>query len=218
MDLTLYSKMIGANNSNITQAYINDTILHVNDMFAKSPSFQVMDFDGVDTDTIISHKKSNVLDILLRPQSVLNKGIYASFEGDTYLITEFVKNEIYPKATVELCNASIKWKHSDNVHEFKCIVKGNTYEKDDGNSFVITSEGEISILVQYNADTKTIKPNQRFIFGNSAYEVISIDEVTSVYNGKGVLKLGVKYTSATDTDDKTNQIADSSGNSGWGEW
>lgn len=218
MDLALYSKMIGANNSNITQAYINDTILHVNDMFEKSPSFKIMDFDGVPTDVIINHKKSNLLDILLRPRSILNKGIYASFEGDSYLITEFVKNEIYPKATIELCNASIKWKSNDSVYEFKCIIKGNSYEKDGGSPLIATSESEISILVQYNNETKTIKPSQRFIFGNSAYEVVSIDEVTNVYNEKGILKLGIRYASATDTDDKENQIADSSGNSGWGEW
>lgn len=215
MDLTLYQKMIGANES-VTQAYINDTIIHVNDMFSKSPSFKQMQFDSVDTDTIVSRKKSNVIDILLRPQIKVNKGIYTTYDSDTYLLTEFVANEIYPKATIELCNASIKWKDNTNtIKEYNCIVKGDSYKESD-DSLVITSDGQVKILVQYNDDTKTIKPNQRFIFGNSAFEVDSIDEVSEVYKGKGILKLTVKYTSATDTDDKTNQIADTSGNSGWG--
>jgi hypothetical protein len=209
--------MIGTSNS-ITQAFINDSIAQVNDDFDKSPSFKKIQLDGVQTDCIINHKKSNVLDILLRPQSVITKGLYVTFNTDTFLLTEFIANEIYPKATLELCNANIKWKDSANVvKEFKCIVKGESY-KEVEDKLVVTSESEIAILVQYNDETKTIKPNQRFIFGNSAFEVTSIDEVSNVYKGKGILKLGVKYTSATDTDDKTNQIADKSGNSGWGGW
>lgn len=223
MDLTLYQKMIGTNNSSVTQAYINDTIIHVNDMFEKSPSFRKMQFDGVLTGCIINHKKSNALDILLRPQSEYNVGVYVEYKDDTFILTEFVANEIYPKATLQLCNASIKWKHEDgSIKEYRCIVSGNSYKVADVDTrdkrLVATSEGEIAIYVQYNENTKTIRPNQRFIFGNSAFEVTSIDEVTNVYKNKGILKLDVKYTNATNSDDKINQVADTSGNSGWGAW
>jgi hypothetical protein len=221
MDLTLYQKMIGENNSSITQAYINDTITHVNDMFSKSPSFEQMKFDGVFIDTIISHKKSNVLDLLLRPQTSLNKGIYAVYETDTYLLTEFIANEIYPKATIALCNSFLKWKDDLGVvKEYKCVIKGNTFNNDQKKDVneLIASTGQIQVLVQYNDETKTIKPNQRFIFGNSAYVVDTIDDISNVYKNKGIINLVVKAVSTTDTDDKINQVADSTGNSGWGGW
>lgn len=58
----------------------------------------------------------------------------------------------------------------------------------------------------------------RFMFDDSIYEVKSIDSVSNVYENSGVLKLGMKFANTSESDDKENQIADSSGNSGWGEW
>lgn len=220
MDLTLYQKMIGATNTSVTQAYINDTIAHVNDIFGKSPTFKQIEIDGVQTDCILNHtKKSTVLDLLFRPQSVLNKGMYALIGADTYMITEFIPNEIYPKATLELCNSILKWKDSlGDIKEFKCIVKSDTYNSESDRQVYI-SDSELYVMVQYNDDTKKIKPTQRFIFSDRAYEVIQTDVVTNVYNDVGYIKLGVKSVGITTTDDKTNQVADSSGNSGWeGGW
>lgn len=218
MDLTLYQKMIGANNSNMTQAYINDSINHVNDMFSKSPSYRQVKIDGVDSDCIINRKKSKQMDLLLRPNTIVSEGAYVDFKEDTYIVLDFIENEIYPKANASLCNRTLKWKASNGeVYEYKCFVKGATYEEDKTKT-VYTSEGELIVYVQYNDYTRTIKPQTRFIFDESVYEVSSIDNVSNVYNGKGVLKLGMTFTNTTATDDKENQIADSSGNSGWGGW
>jgi hypothetical protein len=219
MDLTLYQKMIGATNTSLTQAYINDTIVHVNDIFDKSPTFKQIQVNDTPTDCIINHtKKSTVLDLLFRPKSVLNKGMYVLIDSNTYMVTDFVPNEIYPKAIVELCNSTLKWKDSSGtLKEYKCIVTGSTYDENQDKQ-VFTSDSKLIVLVQYNDDTKTIKPTQRFVFGENAYEVETIDAVSSIYNGVGIIKFGVKFTSVTATDDTTNQVADDSGNSGWGSW
>lgn len=219
MDLTLYQKMIGANNSNITQAYINDTIVHVNDMFSKSPSYRQVLIDGVESDCIINRKKSHQLDLLLRPSSLIDAGSYVEMKQSTYIILDFIENEIYPKANASLCNRFLRWKDGEGeIKEYKCFVKGTTYEENDDTQIVYNSDGELTVQVQYNNDTKSIKPQMRFIFDESVYEVSSIDSVSNVYDGKGVLKLVLKFANLTDTDDKENQIADDSGNSGWGEW
>lgn len=218
MDLTLYQKMLGRNNPNMTQAIINDTIVHVNDMFAKSPSYRIVKINGVEADCIINRKKSKKIDLLLRPNSVVDLGSYVEIEDDTYLIVDSLDNEVYPKADVELCNRVLKWKDSTGIiREYQCSAQGETYEVDD-TKVLYSSEGELKVQVQYNQDTKTIKPQMRFIFDETAYEVSSIDSVSDVYKGKGVLSLTLKFTNTSDTDDKENQIADTSGNSGWGGW
>ncbi|TVX86074.1 hypothetical protein [Paenibacillus agilis] len=218
MDLTLYQKMIGANNSNMTQAYINDSISHVNDMFSKSPSYRKVVIDGVDSDCIINRKKSHQMDLLLRPNFTIDKGSYVVLGLNTFIVMDFIENEIYPKANVNLCNRSLRWKDSQGeIKEYKCFVTGTTYEEDDA-KIVYNSDGELTVQVQFNDDTKAIKPQMRFIFDESVYEVTSIDTASKVYNGKGFMKLILKFTNTTDTDDKDNQIADSSGNSGWGGW
>lgn len=218
MDLTLYQKIVGVSTST-PNAYVNDTITHVNGMFNQSPSFKKIKIDGVEKDCILSHtKKANVLDLLFRPKSVLNRGIYVTVDADTYLITEFVPNEIYPKAVVELCNESLKWKDAlGNVLEHKCVIKARTFTEIEERQVMIGQE-ELIVLVQYNRDTKTIIPTQRFILGDQTYEMLTIDDVTQIYNGVGIMQCTVKLSSTADSDDVVNKIADDSGNSNWGGW
>jgi hypothetical protein len=217
MDLTLYEKRLNA--TSVSEAYKLDTINYINDIFAESPSYKQVLVDGVQKDCIISHTdNSNELELLFRPQEILNKGMYVEIDADTYMITDFIPNEIYPKAQVELCNSSLKWRDSSgNLFEYKCIVKGTVY-KDEINKQIFTSDSELTVLVQYNNDTKNIKPNQRFIFNEMAFDVQSIDTITNVYNGVGYIKLVVKFTSISQSDDLVNGVADDSGNSGWGAW
>jgi hypothetical protein len=217
MDLSLYQKMIGA--SSLPEAYKNHTISYVNELFQTSPSLKQITINGIPYDAILSRtNKSTELEILLRPLSVANKGAYVVIDSDTYLITDFIANEIYPKGKIELCNSSLKWKDDlGNVYEYKCIVKGESFQEENDKK-VITSDSQLIVLIQYNNDTKKIKPNQRFIFGEYAYDVVSIDSLSNVYNNQGFIKLELQFTSTSSTDDKTNGIADNSGNSSWGAW
>jgi hypothetical protein len=217
MDLTLYKKVLGSNS--VAQGYIKDTILHVNDSFSKSPSFRQVEINGEMIDAIVSQvKKSTEIEFLFRPQTKFDKGVYVSIGQDIYLIKDFLPNEIYPKAKAELCNSSLKWRSSaGDLLEYKCVVKSSSFgERTERQAFILHSE--LIVLVQYNDDTKTIKPTQRFIFGGHVYEVTTIDSVTDVYNDKGIVELIVKFASSSSTDDIDNQIPDDSGNSGWGEW
>lgn len=217
MDLTLYQKMIGATNKSITDGYINDTITHVNEMFSSSPSYREVLVNGILSDCLISRKKSNKIDLLFRPRVIVDKGAYVTIGKDTFIILDCIDNEIYPKAYVELCNRSLRWKDDlGEIKDYKCLAKGTSYEEDD-RRIVYNSDGELVVKVQYNDDTKTIKPQMRFIFDEKTYEVSTI-ALTDVYDGTGVLELIMKFSNATETDDKENQVADDSGNSGWGEW
>lgn len=221
MDLALYQKMIGSN-KNITQAYINDTIHHVNDSFTKSPSFRVAK-QGVDeVDCIINRRKSKKIEFLFRPSTKIEIGSYLTIEDDCYLVDDAVDNEIYPKAFGMLCNRTLKWKNSSGeVLKYMCSISGSNYEEDTTKTTaksMYNSDGELTIKVQYNNNTKYIRPQMRFVLDDMVYEVKSINSISNTYNGSGVLVLTMKFTNTSQTDDKDNQIADNSGNSGWGEW
>lgn len=220
MDLSLYHKMIGANNSNVTQAYINDSAVHVNQMFNSSPSYRKILINGEESDGIIRRNKFNQVNFLLRPFQTVDIGSYVEAKGRTYIVQDFIENEIYPKAKTSLCNRFLRWKDDQgNIQEFKCAIQGTTYEEDEGENkkIIHNSDGELTVQVQYNMYTKMIKPQMRFIFDGTVYEVSSID-LTNVYEDKGVLKLVLGFTNTADTDDKEKQVADDSGNSGWGAW
>lgn len=218
MDLSLYEKMIGKGVESTSDAYVSDTIVHVNGIFNTSPSFKKIMVEDTLTDSIVSHtKKSTVLDVLFRPNTELNKGVYTLIESDTYIITDFVPNKIYPKAKVELCNSEINWNEGNDTFSYKCIVKASSFSETDERQASIL-QSELVVIAQYNSDTKRIRPTQRFVFGGNVYEVTTIDSVSGVYKEVGLIEFIVKFTSTSTTDDIDNKIADTSGNSGWGDW
>lgn len=208
----------------MAEGYINDTISIVNEDFHKAPSYRSIQINGVaDECTFKLTKDSNKVKILLRPKKTISKGMYVLLEGKTYMVTNYVPNEIYPKGEIELCNNTLRWRDTlGTLKEYSCIAKGNSVKIDDEftekERFIITSDAELVVLVQYNSDTKTIQPNQRFIFGEYAYEVLSVDNISHVYDEKGYVQLTVKATGKTESDDTTSGVADDSSNSGWGDW
>jgi len=221
MDLNLYKKSLGF--SNMKEGFENEAEMQVNDSFNHSPSFKKVIVNNIEIDSIVNQGlKDNEMKILLRPKNYLNKGEYVTFDGDTYIVRTFKNNPIYPKGTLKLCNNVVKWRNEDgSIFEYRCVVEGETYEQEKKVRLVrniTSSESEVVITVQYNEYTKKIKPQQRFVFGEHSYEVSSIDTISNVYNEVGFMTLTLKYVNKLDSDDFENQIADQSGQSGWGEW
>lgn len=222
MDLTKYKARLMA--TSISDAYINDTVSMVNDDFDKTTSYRQIEIDGVsDECNVRLTDDSSKLKIWLRPKKSINKGMYVLLDGKMYMVTDFVPNEIYPKAEIELCNNTLRWRDTLNdLNEYSCIVKGESIELNEttygDRRLVATSDAELKVLVQYNSDTKKIKVDDRFLFGNNAYNVIGIDNITNVYQEKGFIKLTVQATGKTATDDTTSGVANDTGNSDWGAW
>lgn len=222
MDLTQYERRLGA--KSMSEAFINDTINIINADFTNAPSYREIELDGVVEDcTFKLTKESNKREILLRPQKTISKGMYVLLDTDKYIVTECVPNEIYPKAEIVLCNNTLRWRDTLNaLKEYSCIVKGDSIsinEEDASNKrLVVSSNAELTIVVPYNDDTKSIEPNQRFIIDGQAYDVSGIDRITEVYKKKGVIKLTVNATELTNTDDTTTNVADDTGNSDWSGW
>jgi hypothetical protein len=220
MDLTKYKKRLGA--TSMSEAYVNDTIAIINADFTNAPSYRQIQLNGVDEDcTFNLTKESNKREILLRPRTIIKKGMYVQLESNDYIVTECVPNEIYPKAEIVLCNNTLRWRDTLNVlKQYSCIIKGDSISINNDNTgdkrLVIDSIAELKVIVPYNDDTKTIEPTQRFVFDGNAFDVTGIDRMTDVFKDEGLIILTVKATAMTDTDDVVTNVADDSGNSNWG--
>lgn len=223
MDLTAYERII--NGSTKSESDINNSVEIYNSEFSEYPFYREILIDGVDGECIFkTTKKSTEMKLYFRPYTSITKGMYILLEGDMYMVTEFVSNGIYPKAEIELCNNTLRWRDTlGTLHEYDCIISGSGYEFDEPtrqNHKIIMqmSKSELNIMVKYDENTKAISPKTRFIFGGYAYDVLEIDSMTNVYKEQGFITLGVTATELTDTDDTNTGIADDSGNSGWGDW
>lgn len=129
--------------------------------------------------------------------------------------------------TIRRCNNVLKWfDDSGGYHEVPCalgyLIKENRDYSTSGSNLVAPS-GMIECYVQMNADTNLIRPNQRFLFGNTsnwiAYRVeggginnFLFRETTSSSSvGIVTLSLSVDYVNE-DNDDLTNGIANKKNN------
>lgn len=221
MDLSLYKARINATSS--TESVMNHTALLINEEFEQASTYRKIKINQLNGECIFKRTEdSKVLKIILRPNELMNIGDYVEMNDEVYLATEFIPNEISPNAEIQICNATLKWKNDNgDLHNYKCIVTGNSYEfgEQTGNErMVYISNAELNALVQYNDKTKTIKPEQRFVFGEYAYKVTSIDCMSFVHNQTGYIQLGLESTGVSNNDDIITGVADENNDSGWGEW
>ena len=125
-------------------------------------------------------------------------------------------------ATVKRCNNTLRWQDSNGaVYSVPCVLDYNIKLNRDyatAGSMVVIPAGKAICHVQFNSITNTIKPNQRFLFGNennwTAYRIEgggidNYNNLTTLDNmstGLLVLTLEADF-SDTAGDDLVNGIA-----------
>ncbi len=223
MDLKNYEKILSV--KTVGEAFAQDTVNIINNDFQNSPSYKNALVNGVEEDILLKFTKNfNKREIFFRPLKMFAKGTYVELDGKTYMVMEFIPNPIYPKAQITMCNDTLRWKGSDDsIIEYRCVIEGvglsiDSDKPTDNERFITKSDGELDVYIPYNSDTKGIEVEQRFIFDGSAYDVLSIDKLTNVIDGQGIIKLTIKSTLKTDSDNIEDGVADDSSNSGWSGW
>lgn len=149
---------------------------------------------------------------------------YLYYFDENYWITintESIKN-LASSITVKRCNNTLRWiddNGSKKVHpcSIDYLIKENR-DYGGGGSTVVTPFGVLSVITQLNSDTKLIKGNRRFLFGNASnwygYRVFG-GGVASFNNLKTLDNTSAKLLTLTmevnydnkDTDDLVNGIA-----------
>ncbi len=150
-------------------------------------------------------------------------GLMYKFDDNFWVTSNVDKiKSLVQTATVKRCNNMLRWQTPDGaIQEFPAslnfIVKQNRDYSTAG-SAVVTPAGTLRLITQFNSVTNTIKPNQRFLFGNSnnftAYRVEGggIENYNNLFttdnmsSGLIAFTLVVDYVNP-DTDDITNGIA-----------
>lgn len=219
-----YKNRLQRNGENVGEALDNNTIAFRESTFHASPTFRVLEVDSIekphitemDARVVEVERMGSLREVLFRPTSEgLNIGAYIKFDDETWLIfDQFGKD----KVLVEKCNRTLKWKDQSRViHEFDCIASAmdlGSKAKQSRNEIewnkydVRLPLGQLFVFVELREETKQIKLLDRFIFGSKVYEVVGIDDTTTVSkSGYGILQLTVKVTTIKEEDDFENRIA-----------
>lgn len=215
MDLQAYKKRLGATSS--SEALVNASRQQTKSLFTNSPLYKVIQVNGLDKGVRVNYESENERQLLLLPEDSVDKGSIAFFDELNWLVTEFIPNLVYPKAIVTICNEIARWNDGVNTYEYPAVAVGKGYKLEDNKKYMRLAEGDVVIKIPFNDETKTIKELQRFIFGDRAYQVIGIDNMSNVLNGIGILEVTLELTSKADTDDIVADVADNdTTSSGWG--
>lgn len=224
MNFDGYRSRVKRNGENVGDAYANNTIAFIESTFHASPTFRVVGVSStempmvteMDVRVVEVERMGTLREILFRPtDESLNVGAKVIFDGETWLIFDkFGQN----KVLAEQCNRTLKWREKDGtIIEVDCIASAmdlGSKAKQSRNEIewnkydVRLPLGQLFVFAELTDETKKIKLNQRFIFGSKVYEVVGIDDTTTVNrNGYGVIQLVVKVTTIKEEDDFENKIA-----------
>lgn len=219
-------KITETNGKDMGEAYVKNTNYFMESTFSASPTYrenvkikgtEYPNAEPIGVRVIEVERMGSLREVLFKPQSEgVNVGAYLEFDGDTWLAFDrFGQN----KVLVERCNRSLKWYDKNGVvHEIDCIASASdlgSKSKQSKNELewnkydVRMPLGQLFVFVELTSATKVIGLNDRFIFGESVYEVTGKDETTAVNrNGHGLLQLTIKLVPRRDNDDFENQLAE----------
>lgn len=210
-----YRRKVELNGGSISESYEASTVSAINNSFADSPNYYVVQIDGEDTEVRFTHNDSdsNKGTLLFRPYTQKPIGAIVDYDGFKWLVFEFFDKKIMTSSIIQRCNTVLKWKDKDSiVHELTCFastmkyirfgIMPNRYDVD-------LMDGGLFVFVQNNAEAKQIKPSQRFILGSQVYEIVGIDDLSfRDKNGGGMIQFTTKLSTLNSKDDFVNQIAD----------
>jgi hypothetical protein len=215
-----YKKRLSATGQNEVDAIKNASLDLVNSSFSDSPTYQVINVEGIDTDSrVLTTNDSNKINILFKLDDVINSGSNLVIDGKKWLITDIIKKITHQKAEAQRCNEALKWKNeSDIILSHPCVVTTLKYTVNALNTgsrpSIENPEGNVYIYVQLNSETKTVKHSQRFILGSQVYEIIGIDDLRMVQDNVGVIEFTARISNKNVSDDFTGDIADNSKDQG----
>lgn len=145
--------------------------------FNYNKSYDALIYEGNQEDKIAGHKmfQSYPYD---KVEFKIGDYIHWDYNQDKYstwilisLDTQYLYNV---KGRMVLCNNTLKWKNNKGqINCYPCAIKDAlTYTNFKwGNVGVVQPGGDIVVIIQKNEDTEKININDRFLFGNVAFQV-----------------------------------------------
>ncbi|MFO1442802.1 hypothetical protein KDN24_06185 [Bacillus sp. Bva_UNVM-123] len=209
-----YIHRLKSKGDNMSTSLINRSKRKTNDQFHTSPSYSIVKVNGIETDSIVNNTKEYTeKQIFFKPDVIKDIGSIVEYKEKTYLLMRFIENEIYPTATLRLCNSTfpietnktpVLMRDEDgNPKKDKynrpilspssglpinkpCIVE-TKYYFNNRNEQVTLPEDRIMVTLKYQ-EAPNIEINEEFEMYKSRFRITFID-YSKVVNTVGVMTL-----------------------------
>lgn len=220
-----YTKRVASQGESLRKRYELDTENFINQNFADSPTFRMIDVYK-QTEHIgefpvrvnMIERMGNIRNLLLPPRYDLDVGNMTMFEGRTWLIFDkYGFKEDHVKVTAMRTNYNLVWKgRNGTLKNCRCYASSSDIGSKSKQSRaniefnkydVKLPFGQLYIFLETRDDTETISLNQRFIVNKIVYEVVGIDNTTHVEDGYGIIQLTIQRVPVHHKDDFETGIA-----------
>jgi hypothetical protein len=215
MDFRRYKRRL----LNGSKSFFENTSKYLNDSFTQSPFYSTIWLGEKEIDAIINDTNSvDEKNILLRPKNAIDKGEVIEYKNHDWLVMDFNEDQVYPTLKVRLCNQILK--SVTDGSEIPVVAIGKRTDFDEEEDYLIVTTNEITVFASFQL-ANHIKLTDRFTMNNSGFEVIGIDNVTEVFQDKGVVKFTMDVTEIPVTPpaepiDENTPTENTDG--GWGDW
>ncbi|PLR99643.1 hypothetical protein [Bacillus sp. T33-2] len=218
--LNVYRQRLQASGNNATDGIVNSSKQTIKNNFSNSLFSETVLIDAVEYEVIVTQeKKSEDKKILLKPDTQIYVGSVVKIKNSHYLTMDFLGegiNEIYPTASLKLCNSSLPIV-SNKTRDLLRDENGNPVLDDDGrpqyvetggetipepcivenkvstgkdNEQLPLPEGRINVTLKYQV-SDSLKVNSEFILYGNTYKILDID-MTKVIGDKGIILLNAE--------------------------
>jgi hypothetical protein len=214
-----YKTRLNSSGLSEADAFKNSTLDMINDTFSNATNFAQIDIGGVITDVRIININSFSKELIFRPSIIRSRGQILTIDSEKWMISDFNKDIISPKAKILRINNIMKWKdYSGVIVEEPCVLASSTIAEANNlvgkgmksNDLFYLPTGSFRTFVQYNNNSKNIKFEQRFVFGSGVYKLVAVDDYTYVENSVGYIALVFERSEIREADDIINRLADNS--------
>lgn len=221
MNINKHIARMSANGS-IGDSIGNATKNRINSSFRDSPFYRTILVNGISTEVRIADETNfQKKTLTFRPDTAILSGSVCEIDTTQWLVINFKNNDIFPVATIQKCNHTLKWQRNSIAYSYPTVVLSPSKEGLYSDKVMTLASGQYQLYIAKNNDTIALQIGDRFFIGRDVYEIAYIDEITldgilvftlnkSPINTNDNVELGIAdYTEPTDPEIPPND------NGGW---
>lgn len=187
---TVYKTRVNYRGASQKERIVNDGVRNFERFIATAATRETIEFNLQEIEVSIQTTSQDEFGqkyekIILAPlDSNLDVGDIFQWQGNDWLFLTKVKLAIptHIKGKIRECNHTLKWYDNDILFESPAhVITNRGVGITEGTSQgILTAEPSLVAvaIVPFNVETKTIKREKRFIIGNQAWRVTSIDDTS----------------------------------------
>ena len=208
IDWDLYTKRLNINGSTKRERDLNKLQNDITSKSVDSLSYKTVFINNIERHLMIDkNTKLSTKSIKTLPNEKIDLGNLVVWNDINWLVTEIdLDDEVYTKGTISLCNWLFKWQDlSGNILTRNSVVlNASQYNSGvDENKTLTLGSNQFMIYLPLDDDTLKLSYDKRVFIDNNykiPYKITRPDNVSTSYNGNGLICLIMSQDVLSDTD------------------